>query len=153
MENGNSKELLCFAGKGVTYAVEFSEGIEICTHIKAEKIPCLPEYFCGICHYKGNIISIVAMDKSGAVPAKDTLGGQDKGGHDNVVIVVDSGQYQFGISIQGEPWISTVDGNKIEDIRESLVPDKWKEKAVYRTESEVICQLDLAKSSEALASQ
>ena len=51
------------------------------------------------------------------------------------------------------PKIPWVDGNKIEDIRESLVPDKWKEKAVYRTESEVICQLDLAKSSEALASQ
>ena len=151
MENENRKELLCFAGKGVTYAVEFSDIIEICTHLRVEKIPCLPEYFCGICHYKGNIISIVALDKACGMQMEDTRVNLVGAGRSNVIIVVDSGQYQFGISIQGEPWISTVGDKIIEDISESLVPGGWKEKVVYRTDSEVICQLDLAKSADALA--
>lgn len=153
MKNENRKELLCFAGEGVAYAVEFSEVIEICTQLKVEKIPCLPDYFSGICHYKGTIISIVTMDRSGKMAAAEPQGEHDESGRGSVIIVVDSGQYQFGISIQGEPWISTVDGKTIEDIAESLVPDRWKEKAVYQTEKEIICQLDLAKSADALASQ
>lgn len=153
MENENRKELLCFAGAGVAYAVEFSEVVEICTQLKVEKIPCLPEYFCGICHYKGTIISIVAMDRLGKMAEAELKDAQDGSSRGSVIIVVDSGQYQFGISIQGEPWISTLDGKKIEDITESLVPDRWKEKAVYQTEKEIICQLDLVKSADALASQ
>lgn len=139
MENNVEKELLCFAGEGITYAVDFSDVVEICTNIPLEVIPCLPEYFCGISHYKGVLISVVELGK---VP---------DGERDDVVILVDSGDYVFGIRIFGEPWISTVGKEKIEDISESLLAGKWREKALYRTEDGMICQLDLKRSAEGLA--
>lgn len=139
MENSVEKELLCFSGKEMIYAVEFSEVVEICTHIPLQKVPCLPEYFCGISHYKGMLISVVEIEKT-----PDT--GQDK-----VVILVDAGNYMFGIRILGEPWISAVGEERIEAVSETLLTGIWKEKAIYRTKEGMVCQLDLRQSAERLA--
>ena len=139
MENNVEKELLCFAGRDMTYAVDFSEVVEICTHIPLEKIPCLPEHFCGISHYKGVLISVVEVER--AVDAERNA----------VVILVDAGNYMFGIRISGEPWICAVGEERIENVSETLLTGKWREKAIYQTGEGMICQLDLRRSADGLA--
>ena len=138
-EKADEKELLCFNGKGLAYAVEFSEVMVICARVPVERIPCLPKYFMGICHYKGVMIPVVTMEEEA---------GSNKG---EVIILVNTDEYIFGICVSGDPWICTVEDHQIAEIYESLVAGIWREKAVYRTDKEIICLLDLEQSARELA--
>ena len=61
MEAYSSRELLCIPGKNKSYAIETAYVTELCCQIQLSRIPCMPEYYAGVCSYKGNIIPVIKL--------------------------------------------------------------------------------------------
>ena len=58
------ENVLCLQGQQKNYLVKLSDMVEICTHVSISKIPCLPLYYLGIFHYKGNILPVLQLDEN-----------------------------------------------------------------------------------------
>ena len=56
------REVLCIPGNGRKYAVEFSYVEEICKDVVLSAMPCLPEYYAGVCNHKGTIVPVVRLE-------------------------------------------------------------------------------------------
>ena len=72
MEAYSSRELLCIPGKNKSYAIETAYVTELCCQIQLSRIPCMPEYYAGVCSYKGNIIPVIKLH-SEEDPGEDSL--------------------------------------------------------------------------------
>lgn len=140
MENQSKKEILCFESGCKTYAVEFDHVVEICFDTRQRSIPCQPDYFCGVYHYKGMVVPVVQLEEE-EIPEN----------HAPVLLILQSGVYQFGIALQKEPYIQAVDeAEKTEDAARRLNGGRPKEKAIYTQEDKIILLLDMEKTAESL---
>lgn len=140
MENQNKKEVLCFESGGKTYAAEFESIVEICFNTQLHSVPCQPSYFCGVYHYKGMVVPVVQLEEE-EIPKS----------HAPVLLILQSGVYQFGIALQREPYIQIVDEAQITaDAARRLSSGRPREKAIYTQENKVILLLDMEKTTESL---
>lgn len=140
MDQKDDKELLCFEGGGKTYAVEFANVVEICFNTKLHRIPCQPAHFCGVYHYKGMVVPAVQIGEE-----------ETQNGRSPVLLMLRSGVYLFGISLQAEPFIQTVEEcEKTVDFAKNFTDNKWKEQAIYVKGDKMILLLDMEKTTENL---
>ena len=93
MEAYSSRELLCIPGKNKSYAIETAYVTELCCQIQLSRIPCMPEYYAGVCSYKGNIIPVIKLHS------------EEDPGEDSLLLAVSCGKYQLGILFTGDPYI------------------------------------------------
>lgn len=88
MEAYSSRELLCIPGKNKSYAIETAYVTELCCQIQLSRIPCMPEYYAGVCSYKGNIIPVIKLHS------------EEDPGEDSLLLAVSCGKYQLGILLR-----------------------------------------------------
>lgn len=140
MEDQNRREILCFESDGKTYAAEFESIVEICFDTQLHSIPCQPSYFCGVYHYKGMVVPVVQLEEE-EIPKN----------HAPVLLILQSGLYQFGIALQKEPCIQAVDeAEKTADASRKLSTGRAEEKAIYTQGNKIILLLDMEKTAESL---
>ncbi len=90
-------------GKG-RFSFELDNVKELVRDLRVTKVPCLPEYYEGVCNWKGNIIPIVSLRRAGGLAPL-----QDK---DNVmqalILVTKAAGLECGFLIETEPQILNV---------------------------------------------
>lgn len=139
MEANRSKELLCFSNKSGSYGMELCYVSEICTQISVSKFPSLPEYYRGVCNYKGSIIPVVYM---GEEKVRDEW---------SVTVIIQCGKYKLGIQLMREPYIETVtDSGRIDMPEGETDTDILKVKELYKTDDKLIAVIDMEKTMERL---
>lgn len=143
---GNEKELLCFSANDVTYAVEMEAVVEIYSSISVWQIPCLPDVFRGIYNYKGEFISILSLEKD----RREESDGPGETGR-QIVILVNSGEYLFGIQTESELWMCKVKEEDAAEVSEVRQEDCWCEKQIYKVDLEIVHLLDLKLSAREVA--
>ena len=86
------------------FGFELDNVKELVRDLRVTKVPCLPEYYEGVCNWKGNIIPIVSLRRAGGLAPL-----QDK---DNVmqalILVTKAAGLECGFLIETEPQILNV---------------------------------------------
>lgn len=140
MKSEKVHELLCFDDTERMYGISLSSVKEICYEKDVTKVPCLPEYFCGVYNYRGRVIP-VASPKGFETPGKN--------GDRKVLLVVRSGFGMFGIQIYGNPSFHLIPESS--HIRSSGINDGiWSFGAVYGHEDRLVYEMDLEKTVRGL---
>lgn len=139
------KDLLCFSCGQMIYAVELPYVAEICFDAKLYKIPCLPEYFRGVYHYRGKILAVICMDEKSQ---EDTA----KTRTEKVLLILKYRKYLFCIGLKEEPFLTTVSRENLAvDTLSQLSSDIWEKKDIYSKDGNLISLLDLKKIIEKLS--
>lgn len=146
MKHDEKKDLLCFSCGQLNYAVELSYVAEICFDARLYRIPCLPEYFRGVYHYKGKILSVICMKERNL--DEDT----EEERTEKVLLILKSGKYIFCIGLMEEPFLTSVcEENLAEDKLGGLSSDIWEEKEIYSHQGKLIFLLDLEKITDKIS--
>lgn len=135
----NNREILCIPGEDHNYAVEFTFIKEICSDVLVSKVPCLPEHFAGVFHYRGSIVPVIRLE-------------HEKGIQDHekrvVILVLEYQKYQLGILLTKEPYmLETEELTMIEmpEQEEELISDIWIGKAFYQLRDALFSLGDIEK--------
>ena len=94
--------------------MELDHVMELIRDVSVTPLPCVPEYYEGICNWKGKLVPVVSLQRAGELPAAEGPGS-------GVVIIVRSGDLECGFLIGNEPGIVYVNP---EDRIEGEVPEK-----------------------------
>lgn len=140
-----SGEILCISGSVRNYAVEFKYIKEICSDILVSKVPCLPEYFAGVFHYRGAIIPVIRLDEEVDIPEQKT--------QKAVVLILEHLKYQLGIIVSREPFmVQEQEMTRVEmpQQEENAVSDIWIGKAFYKLQDTLYSLGDVEKIMEHL---
>ncbi len=136
MEAKGNKEILCFAGDNGSYAIEIPYVTEICTNLIVSKFPCLPPHFRGVCNYKGSIVPVVHIGKSGS------------GGYP-AVIIVKNDKYMLGVQVGTEPYIvSSSDTESVDMPEDRVISGIIEVKEFLKTKKELITVINMEKTLE-----
>ncbi len=97
-EEEKSKELgfLTFPVGEVNCALSVDCVAELIWDNLITPIPCVPDYYEGVCNWKGNIIPVVSMEAAAGNSAEPSAG-------QKIIIVVRSSGYECGFSVIGMP--------------------------------------------------
>lgn len=144
MINVNKQDLLCILHDKSNYAIELSSVVEICFDLPILKIPRLPEYYQGVCNYKGVAVPVVVLK------AEESTDRNRKSPND-IILILKTEKYQFGILLDKEPIIHTFQSEEqIEDYSGLNALNLWEEKKIYQKENQIFLLLDLEKTAENL---
>ncbi len=94
--------------------LELDHVMELIRDVSITHLPCVPEYYEGICNWKGKLIPVVSLQRVGELPAAEGPGS-------GVVIIVRSGELECGLMIGNEPGIVYVNP---EDRMDGEFPEK-----------------------------
>lgn len=138
-------EFLCIPANNKIYAVEFLYIKEVCTDVRISGVPCLPEHFAGVFHYRGNIVPVLNLESAAS---QTSMQPRERA----VVLVVEYQKYQLGIWLAREPFMVqeselTHVGAPEEDV---LAGGQWVEKALYKRGEELFSVADVEKLIEHL---
>lgn len=138
-------EFLCIPVGNKNYAVEFLYIKEVCTDVRLSGVPCLPEHFAGVFHYRGNIVPVLNLED-----VKSRAGMQS--GEKAVVLVIEHQKYQLGIWLAREPFmVQESELIRVEAFGEDRVPEgEWVEKALYKKGDALFSVADVEKLIEHL---
>lgn len=140
MKNDKYHEMLCFRDAERIYGINLSCIKEICNEKDVTKVPCLPDYFCGVYNYRGMVIP-VASPKGFEKPQKE--------GERKVLLVLRSGFGMLGIQIYGEPSFHLIpESGHISS--EGADNGIWSFSAVYSYDNKLVYELDLEKTVRCL---
>lgn len=136
------RTVLCIQGTSRKYAVEFSYVEEICKDMVLSQIPCLPEYFAGICNHKGTMVPVVYLDGRGE-GMKDT---------DNrpIIFILRCGKYHLGVLAYQEPHLGLAEEDNRIKGPEQQESGIWVEKEYYMWNNSLYSLIDVEKSLEKL---
>ena len=139
MEAYSSRELLCIPGKNKSYAIETAYVTELCCQIQLSRIPCMPEYYAGVCSYKGNIIPVIKLHS------------EEDPGEDSLLLAVSCGKYQLGILFTGDPYILPAGtAETVESPADMGDSGIWAGKEICSDEKEILFVIDMEKTVEGL---
>lgn len=137
-------EILCIPGENKNYAIEFQFIKEICSDILVSKVPCLPEYFLGVFHYRGSIIPVLSLK------ANEEISNEEK---KPAVLVIEYQKYQFGLLLQGEPYMVQADTMipiETSEQEDGLASGIWIGKAFYEYGDALYSLGDIEKMMDSL---
>lgn len=129
---------LMVVGDGkIHVAMELDYVRELVRDAAITALPCVPDYYEGICNWKGKIIPVVSLQRAGELPKVEGAGS-------GVIIIVQVEDLECGFLIGNEPEITTVNP---ENRLDGEVPDKIGGllviKQVYADGDRVVPLLDL----------
>ncbi len=142
MGDDEIRSVLCVPGGRRNYAVGFSCVEEICKDMMISLVPCLPDYFAGVCNYKGAIVPVVCLD--------DSVPGREKAGARQMILVLRHQKYYLGILLEQEPYLAEIGGD--EQIRGPQQQDTglWAEKSYFMWNDRLFSLIDVEKTLEKL---
>ena len=135
-ECGEELEFLCVRMPDAVYGFELACIREIIWNSRITPVPCVPEYYEGLCNWKGTIIPAASLNR---------ITGEEESaaGDQPVIVIAEAGTLQCGFLVQEEPEILRVpaearlSGDTPERIGEIL-----KIKAAYAGDQEVVYVID-----------
>ncbi|MGI6068998.1 MAG: chemotaxis protein CheW [Blautia sp.] len=134
-------DVLCLKDGARLFGIALQDVVELCIQPSIYQIPCLPDYFCGAFHYKGEVVPVVCLDP-------ETKEEQE---YLPLLLVVKSSQGLFGIRLKKQPWICTVrPTERVEDFDGKRNLDLWKYQDSYAVEEGILLLLDIEKSAASL---
>lgn len=144
MISEHKQELLCISQGQKNYVVELSYVVEICFDLPILKIPRLPEYFQGVCNYKGVAVPVVVIQDETFMESK-------RNSQNEILVILKTEKYQFGVLVDREPFIISLEKEEqVEDYTSVPETSRWEEKKVFYKENEIYLLLDLEKTADNL---
>lgn len=132
-----SLPLMVIGDGKIHVAMELDCVMELIRDIPITPLPCVPDYYEGICNWKGKIVPVVSLQRAGELPKVEGPGS-------GVVIILQVDDLECGFLIGNEPEIVTVSR---ENRLDGEVPEKiggiLTIKQVYSEGGRVIPLLDL----------
>lgn len=135
------ENVLCLQGQQRNYLVKLSDMVEICTHVSISKIPCLPPYYLGIFHYKGNILPVLQLDEN-VFSLTDTT-----------ILVVKNEDCYFGIQIGQEPVLENIQNMTFTTNKQEFLSDIGYIQSLYQYENKIYYFIDIEKTIQFLISE
>lgn len=136
--------LMVVSDGNIHVGMELDHVMELIRDVRITPWPCVPEYYEGICNWKGKLVPVVSLQRAGNLPEREGTGS-------GVVIVMKSGELECGFLIGNEPGIIDVDQA---DRMEGEIPDKLggllKVSRVYRDGGRIIPVLDIPETLKSL---
>ena len=124
--------------------MELDHVMELIRDVSITPLPCVPDYYEGICNWKGRLIPVVSLQRVGELPVVEGPGS-------GVVIILRSGELECGFLIGNEPGIVYVNP---EDRMDGEVPEKLggvlKVSRAYAVGPRIIPVLDIPETLEHL---
>lgn len=143
----DSKErlpLMVVSDGNICVGMELDHVMELIRDIRISPLPCVPEYYEGLCNWKGKLVPVVSLRRAGNLPKREGAGS-------GVVIIVKSGELECGFLIENEPGIIDVDPA---DQMEGEIPGKLggllKAVRVYPAGGRIVPVLDIPETLESL---
>lgn len=145
MDNVKERLPLLVVSDGDTHiGLELEHVAELIRDVSITPLPCVPEYFEGICNWKGKLVPVISLQRAGKFLAAEGPG-------HGVVIVVRSGELECGFLIDTEPGIVSVNP---EERMDGEVPEKLggllKVSRAYLDGRRIIPVLDIPETLEGL---
>lgn len=106
--------LMVVSGGNIHVGMELEYVMELIRNVSIHPLPCVPEYYLGICNWKGKLVPVVSLQRVGELPVVEGPGS-------GVVIIVRSGELECGFLIGNEPGI--IDVNP-EDRMNGEIPER-----------------------------
>ena len=66
-------QIFCLPSNKLYYGLELDSIIETVQNVQITPIPCLPEYYCGVCNHKGTVVPVLSRTGWLAVPEQSTM--------------------------------------------------------------------------------
>ena len=146
MASEKNKTALCLPGRRRKCAVEFPYIEEICKDVVLSPIPCLPEYFAGVCNYKGTIIPVVRLEDAQYGESGEDGNNGDEGNAKQIVVILKWQKYFLGILSDQEPFLTDLkEENRIRG-PEKQENGMWVEKAYYMCDGKLYFLMDVEKT-------
>ena len=124
--------------------MELDYVMELIRDVSITPLPCVPEYYEGICNWKGRLIPVVSLQRAGELPVVEGPGS-------GVVIILRSGELECGFLIGNEPGIVYVNP---EERMDGEIPEKLggvlKVSRAYADGQRIIPVLDIPETLENL---
>lgn len=144
MTDKKNLDLLCIPHGDKYYAIELPHVVEICFDLPIRKIPRLPEYYRGICNYKGVAVPVVLLEEQEVSEHSEKK-------QNDIILIMQTEKYQFGILVNQEPMIlSFQEGDQVEDYTGLNALNRWEEKRILQKGNDIFLLLDLEKTAENL---
>lgn len=136
-EEGKELEFLCVRMEDAVCGLELSCVRQIVRDTRVTPMPCVPDYYEGLCNWKGTIVPVAALGRM--------TGTKEKRFRDQpVIIIAEADRLQCGFLVHTEPEIlrvteaSLLDGDIPERLGEAV-----RVKAAYSREDEVVYIIDM----------
>ena len=100
-ECGEELEFLCVRMPDAVYGFELACIREIIWNSRITPVPCVPEYYEGLCNWKGTIIPAASLNRM-------TGEEESAAGDQPVIVIAEAGTLQCGFLVQEEPEILRV---------------------------------------------
>ena len=135
-EGGEELEFLCVRMTDAVYGFELPHIREIIWDSRITLVPCVPDYYEGLCNWKGTIITAASLSRM--------TGTKESGyGDQPVVIITETGALQCGFLVREEPEILRVPADaRLTGDTPDRIGEILKIKAAYAWENEVIYVID-----------
>lgn len=137
---GEELDFLCIRTADAVYGLELSCVMEIVWGNRITPVPCIPDYYEGICNWKGTIIPVASFARASGEECR-------KSGEEPVIIITRSEGLECGFLVWKEPEIMHV---KAEDRLTGDAPDRKGEVlkllASYSCDNQVIYVVDLGET-------
>lgn len=141
---GVELDFLCVRTSEGVYGFELSCVMEIVWGNRITPVPCIPDYYEGICNWKGTIIPVASFAR--------TSGEEDgERGKQPVIIITRSEGLECGLLVWEEPEILRV---KAENLLKGDAPDRKGEvlklQAAYSHEDQVVYVIDIGETLKSM---
>ena len=133
------QNILCLHSQQKDYLIPFENMVEICTHVKISKIPCLPKYYLGVFHFKGEMLPVLQLEYQ-----------QDCSFLDVTLLVVTCESCRFGIVIDEEPLLLGFNTLDLIENKHDFMSEIWFISHLYQYKDNVYYMIDIEKTVELL---
>jgi len=138
------RDILVFEIRGLCYGVELSFVAEIIRNPRISPMPWLPEYFVGVCSWKGGILPVVSLGllTGGAEGESEAETGQNY-----AAAVLKSGEYECGLLTQQNPYILQIsEENRLEGGEGDEMENGCYLAGRYQVDKEVVLLIDMEET-------
>ncbi|NQZ77760.1 MAG: purine-binding chemotaxis protein CheW [Ekhidna sp.] len=147
IQKGPKIQLIVFLIAGEEYALPIDQVKEIVLTPRVSKVPQTPEYVLGISNIRGNIISIMDLEKKFGLKVLD----DGDTGKASYTMVIESADFQVGIKVEKVPNTLSVFASKIDtsaNIMQYASLDETVLKGAVKLGERIIILLDVLKMLE-----
>lgn len=141
MSDGYESLPLMVVGDGKSdVAMELTYVMELIRNAHITPLPCVPDYYEGLCSWKGRIIPVVSLQRAGELPETEKT-------RNGVVIITRVNELECGFLIGNEPRITNVNPR---ERMEGEIPERLgnvlKIKEAYTDGGQVLPLIDLPET-------
>lgn len=136
-------QIFCLPSNKLYYGLELDSIIETVQNVQITPIPCLPEYYCGVCNHKGTVVPVLSLDR---------LAGSSRTEHHEhtVVVMIQCGEYECGILTGEQPVLMDVTGAVPLQEESGGLSDRMTIRKACVTQKGVVLILDVQATLEGL---